>query len=114
MPLSMADVMEEIAGHIRSGNTKEISKYFGESVDMKIFDKEDVYSKSQAELLIKDFFSKNPPKSFNINHNGISKNGAKFAIGSYATAAGTYKIYYLLKKQGDSFIIQQFRIENQE
>jgi len=108
------DVADDIAALFRTGNSKDISKYFEANVDMKILDQEDVYSKAQAELILKDFFAKHTPKSFSLVHNGLSKNGAKFAIGSLVTSAGTYKTYYLLKKTGEQFTIQQLRIETEE
>ena len=109
--LTLEDVASEVADAIRKGNANEVSKYFGANVDMKILDKEDVYSKAQAELILKDFFSKNAPKTFTVEHNGVSKGGAKYTIGKLVTSAGTFKTYFLLKKEGDKFIIQQFRIE---
>lgn len=109
--LTAEDVSNLIADAIRTGKASEVSKYFGENVDLKIIDKEDVYSKVQAELILKDFFTKHTPKTFTVNHNGISKNGAKFTIGKLVTSAGTYKVSYLLKKEGEKFVIQQFRIE---
>ena len=108
------DVADDIASLFRTGNSSGISKYFEANVDMKILDQEDVYSKSQAELILKDFFAKHTPKSFSLVHNGLSKNGAKFAIGSLVTSAGTYKTYYLLKKTGELFTIQQLRIETED
>jgi hypothetical protein len=113
-PPTEADVAEDIASLFRTGNSKELSKYFEASVDLKILDKEDVYSKAQAELILKDFFAKHTPKSFSLVHNGLSKNGAKFAIGSLVTSSGTFKTYYLLKKTGEQFTIQQLRIETED
>jgi len=109
--LTLEDVAVNIADAIRSGNASGVSKYFGDNVDMKILAKEDVYSKAQAELILKDFFAKHTPKTFTVDHNGVSKSGAKFTIGKLVTSAGTYKTYFLLKKEGEKFIIQQFRIE---
>ena len=108
------DVADDIASLFRTGNSNGISKYFEANVDLKVLDQEDVYSKSQAELILKDFFAKHTPKSFSLVHNGLSKNGAKFAIGSLVTSAGTYKTYYLLKKTGELFTIQQLRIETED
>ena len=109
--LTLDDVATGIADAIRAGSASGISKYFGENVDMKIVDKEDVYSKAQAELIVKDFFSKHTPKTFTVVHDGVSKTGTKFIIGKLVTSTGTYKASYLLKKEAEKFFIQQFRIE---
>ena len=43
---------------IKSGNSKELARYFNTSIEIAILENEDVYSKAQAELIIKDFFAK--------------------------------------------------------
>jgi hypothetical protein len=106
-----SDIPEEIVNAIKSGNAGEISKYFSDNVDLKILDKEDVYSKSQAELIIKDFFAKHPVKNFNVIHKSASKNDSQYTIGSLETGNGKFRIYFLLKKVMDKTQVAQFRIE---
>src|ERR1051325_2245072 len=79
------DIFDTISSAIRSGDAKQLSHYFNNSVDLTILNQEEVYSKAQAEQIIKDFFSKNTPKSFSIIHNGLSKEGSKYAIGNMLT-----------------------------
>src|ERR1051325_63015 len=88
LPAVPGEITEDIASAIRAGNTKEISKYFSDNVDLKIGDKEDFYSKAQAELILKNFFSKHSPKSFAISHKGASKSGGQYAIGNLETSSG--------------------------
>jgi hypothetical protein len=107
------DNTNAIAAAIKSGNAKEISKYFSDDVDMKILDKEEVYSKAQAELILKDFFAKHPVKSFTLAHKSApnAKNSSQYVIGTLETANGKYRTYFLLKTTGAQQQIQQFRIE---
>ena len=56
--------IDVISVAIKSGNAKEISKHFDSSISLKILNKEDVYSKAQAEIIIKDFIMKNPIKNY--------------------------------------------------
>ena len=107
------DNTNAIAAAIKSGNAKEISKYFSDDVDMKILDKEEVYSKAQAELILKDFFAKHPVKSFALAHKSApnAKNSSQYVIGTLETANGKYRTYFLLKTTGTQQQIQQFRIE---
>lgn len=109
--VSYSDIVEDLTNHFKNGNSKEISKYFSEQVDIKILDKEDLYSKAQGELILKGFFQKNAPQSFSVIHSGVSKNGAKFAVGSLKTKTGNFKTYFLLKKDGNNYLLQQLRIE---
>lgn len=107
-----ADTASEIDGAIKSGNSKSVAAYFADNVDLKILNDEDVYSKAQAEMILKDFFAKHAVKSFSVLHNSV-KNDSKYCIGALETANGKYRLYYLLKKTGDKMLIHQFRIETE-
>lgn len=111
---SQTDNSEGITTALKSGNAKEISKYFNSTINLKILTKEDVYSKAQAEIILKDFFSKNTPKGYTAKHTGTSKNGAQYTIGQLSTSSGNFRTYYFVKKTGDTYLIQEFRIENED
>lgn len=104
------DIFDDIANSLRSGDAKSISRFFGNTIDLTIVSQEEVYSKVQAEQILRDFFSKNTPRSFTIIHKGESKEGARYAIGSLVTAQGaTYRTYFYLKQQGGTSVIQELR-----
>lgn len=107
------DVIDDIAVAIRSGNPKNISKFFIDNIDLKIIDQEDVYSKQQAEMILKDFFSKHPVKSYTIAHKSQPKAGSQYVIGTLETAAGKFRTYFLIKTTGAQTLIQQLRIEKE-
>ena len=75
-----ADILTDIGNAIRSGDARSVARYFNTTVDLTILQQEEVYSKAQAEQVLRDFFSKNTPRSFNLIHKGVSKEGAKYAI----------------------------------
>ena len=109
------DITDDASAAVKTGNAANVAKYFSANVDMKILDKEDVYSKAQAELILKEFFSGNPVKSFTIIHKGTSKNGDQFAIGTYESTTGKkFRTYFLFKKEGTGLTIQQLRFEVQD
>jgi Domain of unknown function (DUF4783) len=104
------DILDEIATSLRSGDARSVSRYFGNTIDLTIITQEEVYSKVQAEQILKDFFAKNHPRSFSIIHKGESKEGARYAIGSLVTSAGqTFRTYFYIKQQGNNAIIQELR-----
>lgn len=102
-----------IVSAIGSGDCNKLSAYLDSNVDIKILNKENVYSNAQAQLIIKDFFQNYPPLSFSIFHEGGPENAA-FAIGKLKTSKGDFRVYFLIKKKGDSYFIQKFRIEEEE
>ena len=108
------DIYENISNAIRTGNAAEIARYFNTNVDLTIANQEEVYSKAQAEQILKDFFSKNTPRSFTLIHQGLSKEGAKYAIGNLTTQQGNnYRTYFFIKQVGRAEFIQELRFEKE-
>ena len=104
------DIFDDISNSLRSGDAKAVSRFFGNTVDLTIINQEEVYSKMQAEQILRDFFSKNTPRSFTIIHQGLSKEGARYAIGNLTTAQGVvYRTYFFVKSQGGASVIQELR-----
>lgn len=109
--ITKAGTLENIAAAIQVGNSSELSKYFDTNIDITLFNKEDMYSKIQAELIVKDFFQKNPPTSFKIIHKGASNQGSEYAIGSLITSFGSFRTYIYLKQKENNSYIQEIRFE---
>lgn len=104
--------LERISLAVQTGNSKELAKYFDSSVEITIGEKEETYSKAQAEMVLKDFFTKNKPASFKLIHNGSSQ-GSQYGIGTLITDKGSYRTYIYLKQKGESVFIQEIRFENE-
>ena len=109
---AIQQLFDEIAGSIRTGNAGDVARYMNTNVDLTILNQEGVYSKAQAEVVLRDFFAKNQPKSFTIIHQGASKEGAKYAIGNMTTASGAgFRVYIFLKQASGSLLIHELRFE---
>ncbi len=105
------EIFTELAASFRAGNVKEISKYFGANVDVVLPSSDDQYSKSQAEIVLKNFFDSNPPTAFSIEHQGAGGNG-KYMVGKLSTSRGTFKVYVFIKDAGAQKTISELKIEN--
>ena len=105
-------IPEEVITAIRRGDANKLSPWFNTSVQLIILEKENVYSRSQATMIMKDFFKKHPPKSFTIIHEG-GKPKARFGIGLLKTSGQTYRIYLLIKPDNNKSVILQLRIEKE-
>lgn len=101
-----------IISAIKSGDAGALSQYFINTIDLTLLDQDDVFSKSQAEAMLKSFFSKNTPKSLSIDHQGTSKLQDHYTIGTVTTNAGKYRFTFFLKKMDTKYLIKQLRIEN--
>lgn len=112
--LAEPDLCENIGNAIRAGDSKQLASYFNNTIDLTILNREDSYSKTQAELIVRDFFSKNPPKSFSIIHKGSSKEGTLYAIGTLTTTKGAvFRTSYFVRQSGEKHLIQELRFETE-
>ena len=104
-------IFDDVAFAIESGNAKEVSNFFGSEVELKIKDTEAVYSKTEAEIQLKKFFTSHDPNSFKIIHKGSSKKGSQYAIGDLKTSRGNFRTYMLVKQNGGNHYIKELRFE---
>ena len=103
--------IEDVIVAMKTGNAAIVAKYFDTNVDISMPDKSNSYSKSQGELVLKDFFTNNPVKSFEIIHKGENA-GSQYCIGTLQTKNGTYRTTIFMKQKGDSQVLQELRFEN--
>ncbi|MBQ2352643.1 MAG: DUF4783 domain-containing protein, partial [Bacteroidales bacterium] len=68
--LAFSAIPPKVFDAMRVGNSTELSKYFNNSVEVAILETESVYSRQQAEQVVKNFFEKNSPKNFTLLHQG--------------------------------------------
>ena len=108
-----AQVPDEIITCLKSGNAKSLSGYFNQNIELVVPESDNVYSKAQAQLIVNDFFNSHIPQTFSVIHQG-GKEGAQYVIGNLGTKKGTFRVYFLLKKNDGKDYIHQLRIEKQE
>ncbi len=109
---SFQDDGEIIKKAIAGGNVDKLSAYFDSSVELIMPSNDGTFSKTQATLILKDFFQKNIPKHYQHTQKGNTESGSIYFIGKLSTIGNDYRIYYYLKtKENKKFYIQQFQIE---
>lgn len=112
--ISPDDVIDDVAIAIKNGNSARLAAFFNTTLDLLLPDKEGAYSKTQAEMIIKDFFSKYPPSNFTIKQKGSSAEGSKFAIGNYLSSQGKiFRTYFLLKKINNNYLITLLEFDSE-
>ncbi|MCM5527533.1 DUF4783 domain-containing protein [Parasegetibacter sp. NRK P23] len=103
--------LDGVVSAMKSGNAAQLSKFFDTYVDISLPAKSNSYSKSQAELVMKDFFTTNAVKSFEVKHKG-ENGGSQFCIGILQTKNGQYRATIFLKQKGEKQLLQEIRLEN--
>lgn len=114
LTLAATPISDNLARALKTGDSEEISRHFGSSVDLSIPNNEGVYSKIQAKLILKTFFLKNKPSGFSVVHNGDSKNNSYYSIGNLMTSKGNYRTYILYKEVDRKITILELKIEADE
>ncbi len=107
--LSFSQIPGQIIEGFKDGNAKIVASHFNENIEMTILERQNVCSQAQGEQILKDFFSKNKPSDFQISHKGGET--TVYAIGKLLTSNGNFRVYFLLKPNGNKPRIVQLRIE---
>jgi hypothetical protein len=103
--------IDEVISAMKAGNASDIARFFDNTVEINIPDKTNSYSKSQAELVLKDFFSSNSVRSFDVIHKG-ENSGSQYCIGTLVTKNGSFRTTIFMKKKGDRQVLQEITFEN--
>ncbi|HEY9342727.1 MAG TPA: DUF4783 domain-containing protein [Hanamia sp.] len=100
----------EILNAIKSGDAKEVAKYFDNTVEITISEKSNSYSKSQAQLVLHDFFKSNSVKNFEVIHKSENAS-SQYCIGNLITNNGLFRTTIYMKQKGDKQVVQEIRFE---
>ncbi len=98
------EAVKDIGTALKAGSSKELIKFCNQTVEIKINGESSNYSKAQAEVVLRNFFSQNPPKDFSYIHQGASQ-GLKYTIGRYTHDNGAYRVVMFIKKIEDKYLI---------
>jgi hypothetical protein len=101
----------QIINAIKTGKSDEVAKYLDSTVEITLPNKSNSYSKSQAELVLHEFFTNNPVKNFEVLHQ--SENGnSQYCIGNLSTSNGVFRTTIFIKQKGQKQLVQELRFEN--
>ena len=106
--------IQEINTAIKTGNVSKLVSYLSDPVDLTLPSADDSYSKAQAEVILKKFFTQNKVKSYSQKRSGKSVDGSVFTIGSYTAVNGkVFRSYILVKSSGGKHLIQFIEFEEE-
>ncbi|MDX5418806.1 MAG: DUF4783 domain-containing protein [Hymenobacteraceae bacterium] len=103
------DVFDGVETALRVGSAKDLARHFDSKVSLSFADEKSTdYSKTQAEFVMKNFFSKNPPTGFAYNFPTPSesvKKDKRYVIGTYTHRNGSYTVLIRVKDSNGKFLI---------
>jgi len=94
----------------KEGDSKKIVSHIDDKLLLEINRLESVYSKSQAELILKDFFDKNKPKDFAVKSKSLTK-GNYALLGTLNTENNKrFRVSIKLRELGNYFVLDKISI----
>jgi hypothetical protein len=98
--------LDEVINALKSGSAQELSKYIDDNVAISLPDKSDSYSKAQAVMVLKDFFSNNSVTGFEVQFKGENGSG-QYCIGNLKTKSGVYRTTVFMKTKDGKQVIKE-------
>lgn len=109
--ITFAQNQQEIHAAFERGDVDGLAAFFDSSIDMTVLQSEGIYSKTQARVILRNFFAENSPGTFTMQHQGGNDN-AKYIVGTLQVQNAVYRVYYLSKISNNTMTIQKLRIEH--
>jgi len=107
---SYAQQIDQISQAMSLGNATLMAKQFDKTITLKIFSEQNIYSKQQAEQILKQFFEKNIPIQFSKQLEN-EQNGSKYYFGLLKTKQKLFRTYFYIKNTNSLDVIKEIRIE---
>ncbi|HWH62291.1 MAG TPA: DUF4783 domain-containing protein [Ginsengibacter sp.] len=101
---------DDVVKAIKAGDASQVAKYFDNTIEITLPEKSNSYSKSQATLVLQNFFASNTVKDFEILHQS-DNSGSQYCIGNLKTANGTFRTTIFMKQKGSTEVVQELRFE---
>ena len=105
--------VNEVLNAIRINRVQEVSRYMDNFISITLNNSQSLYSKNQAEIIIKDFFDKNPASDFSMADEGSADKNSKFAIANFNASGEKFSLYILFKQKDNTFLVQEIRINRE-
>ncbi len=110
VPANLTAVYSSLEKAINEGDEQKIISHVGEKILLEVNNVESVYSKPQAEQILKDFFEKNKPVLFEITFRG-SKKGNYAMIGTLLSdKQKKFRVSMRLRENGNTFQLEKLSI----
>jgi len=106
-----ADDASKMVELFKKADSESIAASFSPSLQLTTPGKQGVYSKSQAKMILSEFFSANKPSAAKVTQQGKSENGAHFLVISLSTSTQEFKTTLFYRGSGAGMRIHELKIE---
>ena len=103
--------VNDVVSALKVGDASRMSKYFDNLVEISLNDRSHSYSRSQAEMVMRDFFTNNDVTDFEVVYKSNVPDG-EYCMGKLTTRHGGFRTTFSLKTRGDRKLIQEISFED--
>jgi hypothetical protein len=103
--------LEDVINALKGGNAEELSRYIDDNIEISLPDKSDNYSRTQAVMVLKDFFNNNGVTGFEVQFKG-ENGGGQYCIGNLKTKSGVYRTTVFMKSKEGKQVIKEIRFKS--
>jgi len=103
--------VEDVINALKGGNAEELSRYIDDNIEISLPDKSDNYSRTQAVMVLKDFFNNNGVTGFEVQFKG-ENGGGQYCIGNLKTKSGVYRTTVFMKSKEGKQVIKEIRFKS--
>lgn len=97
--------IDSVIAAIDTNSSNDLARFFESSISLNINGQQGSYSKSQAEIVIREFFKKNPSQGFSIVYSSETNPNLSSYIGDYLSGQGTFKVFIKVSQQDSNLKI---------
>lgn len=102
--------MEDVISALRNGNANELVKYVDDNIEISLPGKSDSYSRSQAVVILQDFFANNGVKTFDVKFKG-ENGGSQYCVGTLQTRSGNFRTTFMLTNRAGKQFVKEIRFQ---
>jgi hypothetical protein len=110
------EIAEKIKSSFRTGNAHNLADHFEKNLEL-VIDTERVdfrrVRNEQAELILKNFFKKYPPKDFKYGFQGTASK-VRYCTATYQTLSGSkFQVYILMRVTEKEYLINTLHFKKE-
>jgi len=110
------EIAEIIKSSIKSGNAHLLADHFEKNLEL-VIDAERIdfrrVGEEQAELILKNFFKKYPPKDFKFGFQGTASK-VRYCTATYQTMSGSkFQVYILMRVTEKDYLINTLHFKQE-
>ncbi|MDF2156335.1 DUF4783 domain-containing protein [Algoriphagus sp. CAU 1675] len=91
--------IDPVVSAIDAGSVNELAGYFDSSIFLNINGQTGDFSRNQAEIILRDFFKKNPPMGFSLVFRDENNPSLSSYIGDYQSGQFAYRVFIKVNQQ---------------